>query len=394
MSGIAPSQLPTRVKLAAARRAAALLAQLSAAERNDLLLGIACALEQHEAGILRANEEDLDRARLAGSMRDRLLLNPERISEMVKSVRDVAALPDPVGEVIEQWTRPNGLLIRQIRVPFGVIGIVYESRPNVTADATVLALKTGNAAVLRGGKEAACTNRALVDFMSAAPGIPEGAVQLLDSATRDSVQELIRARGLVDVVIPRGGAALISHVMENSLVPVIETGAGNCHIYVDESADLVMASRIVLNAKTQRPSVCNAAEKLLVHQSVAEVFVPRIVNQLIAAGVEVRGDDAACRLASGVSRRTGTKSTFGFALPSPSFPLLMRPSSTSIATPPAILSQSSLRTRRTRASSFAWWIRLPFIGMLPPASPMAPSLDSELKWASALRSCTAGDRSL
>jgi glutamate-5-semialdehyde dehydrogenase len=302
MSGIAPSQLPTRVKLAAARRAAALLAQLSAAERNDLLLGIACALEQHEAGILRANEEDLDRAGLAGSMRDRLLLNPERISEMVKSVRDVAALPDPVGEVIEQWTRPNGLLIRQIRVPFGVIGIVYESRPNVTADATVLALKTGNAAVLRGGKEAACTNRALVDFMSAAPGIPEGAVQLLDSATRDSVQELIRARGLVDVVIPRGGAALISHVMENSLVPVIETGAGNCHIYVDESADLVMASRIVLNAKTQRPSVCNAAEKLLVHQSVAEVFVPRIVNQLIAAGVEVRGDDAACRLASGVSR--------------------------------------------------------------------------------------------
>ena len=223
-------------------------------------------------------------------MRDRLLLTPASIKDMARGVREVAALPDPIGETLAEWTRPNGLHIRKVRVPLGVVGIIYESRPNVTVDTAVLALKTGNAIVLRGGKEAAHSNQRLVEIMTAVPGVPEGAIELLDSSTRHSVHELIKARGLVDVIIPRGGAGLITFVTENSTVPVIETGAGNCHIFVDESADFDMADRIVINAKTQRPSVCNAAEKLLVHEHVATDYVPRIVKKLIAAGVEVRGD--------------------------------------------------------------------------------------------------------
>jgi glutamate-5-semialdehyde dehydrogenase len=187
-----------------------------------------------------------------------------------------------------------------MRVPLGVVGIIYESRPNVTIDTAVLALKTGNAIVLRGGKEAAQSNQRLVEIMTSVPGMPEGAVELLDSSTRQSVQELIKARGLVDVIIPRGGAGLITFVTENSVVPVIETGAGNCHIFVDESADFEMADRIVINAKTQRPSVCNAAEKLLVHESIAAKYLPRIVKTLIDAGVEVRGDGKVRSLAAGL----------------------------------------------------------------------------------------------
>jgi glutamate-5-semialdehyde dehydrogenase len=233
-------------------------------------------------------------------MRDRLLLNPARIADMSKAVRDVAALADPIGEIIEEWTRPNGLLIRKVRVPLGVIGIVYESRPNVTVDAAVLAFKTGNAVVLRGGKEASESNGVLAETLAQVPEMPDGAIELLDSSTRQSVQELITARGLVDVIVPRGGQALISHVIENALVPAIETGAGNCHIFVDESADLDMASEIVINSKTQRPSVCNAAEKLIVHRAIAGRFVPKIVKTLADAGVEVRGDQETLRLAPGV----------------------------------------------------------------------------------------------
>jgi len=187
-----------------------------------------------------------------------------------------------------------------VRVPLGVIGIIYESRPNVTVDTAVLALKTGNAIVLRGGKEAARSSQRLIEIMTVVPGLPEGAIELLDSSTRQSVQELIKARGLVDVIIPRGGAGLIKFVTDNSAVPVIETGAGNCHILVDESADFDMADRIVINAKTQRPSVCNAAEKLLVHERIAAEYVPRIVKKLIEAGVEVRGDGKARTLAAGL----------------------------------------------------------------------------------------------
>jgi len=224
---------------------------------------------------------------------------------MACGVRDVAALPDPIGETLAEWTKSNGLRIRKVRVPLGVVGIIYESRPNVTVDTAVLALKTGNAIVLRGGKEAALSSQRLVEIMKAqitdaVPGLPEGAIELLDSSTRQSVQDLIKARGLVDVIIPRGGAGLITFVTENSAVPVIETGAGNCHIFVDESADFDMADRIVINAKTQRPSVCNAAEKLLVHERIAADYVPRIVKKLIEAGVEVRGDSKARTLAAGL----------------------------------------------------------------------------------------------
>jgi glutamate-5-semialdehyde dehydrogenase len=289
----------TQEKLLRAREASARLALLSTDEKNALLLAIADAIEINAQTILEANRGDLESSGLEGAMRDRLLLTPARIKEMAQGVRDVEALGDPIGEILAEWTRPNGLHIRKVRVPLGVVGIIYESRPNVTVDTAVLALKTGNAIVLRGGKEAARSNRRLVEILAAAPGVPEGAIELLDSSTRQSVQELIKARGLVDVIIPRGGAGLITFVTENSSVPVIETGAGNCHIFVDESGDFEMADRIVINAKTQRPSVCNAAEKLLVHERIAAEYVPRIVKKLIDAGVEVRGDEKSRSLAAG-----------------------------------------------------------------------------------------------
>lgn len=290
----------TPQKLHRAREAAAKLALLSTDEKNALLRAVADAMEAGSESILAANREDIRSSGLEGAMRDRLLLTPDRIKEMARGVRDVAALADPIGEVQAEWTRPNGLRIRKLRVPLGVVGIIYESRPNVTVDTAVLALKTGNAIVLRGGKEAAQSNQRLVEILCAVPGVPEGAIELLDSSTRQSVEELIKARGLVDVIIPRGGAGLINFVTENSTVPVIETGAGNCHVFVDESADFDMADRIVLNAKTQRPSVCNAAEKLLVHQRVANDYVPRIGKKLIDAGVEVRGDGKSRSLAAGL----------------------------------------------------------------------------------------------
>jgi glutamate-5-semialdehyde dehydrogenase len=284
------TSLSTKEKLLRAREASAKLALLSTKEKNALLLSIADALETETDSILAANQKDLESSGLDGPMRDRLLLTPSRIKEMARSVRDVAALPDPIGETLAEWKHPKGMQIRKVRVPLGVVGIIYESRPNVTVDTSVLALKTGNAIVLRGGKEAAHSNQRLVEILTAVPGIPEGAIELLDSTTRQSVHELIKARGLIDVIIPRGGASLISFVTENSAVPVIETGAGNCHIFVDESADFDMADAIVINAKTQRPSVCNAAEKLLIHERIAADYVPQIVRKLIEAGVELRGD--------------------------------------------------------------------------------------------------------
>jgi glutamate-5-semialdehyde dehydrogenase len=288
---------PTQKKLLRARAASARLALLSTEEKNALLLAIADSIEANSPTILAANREDVETSGLEGSMRDRLQLTPERIREMAQGVREVAALGDPIGETLAEWTRPNGLRIRKVRVPLGVVGVIYESRPNVTVDTAVLALKTGNAIVLRGGKEATRSNQCLVETLAVTPGVPEGAIELLDSTTRQSVQALIKARGLVDVVIPRGGVELIAFVSENSAVPVIETGAGNCHIFVDESADFDMADRIVINAKTQRPSVCNAAEKLLVHERIAAEYVPRILKKLIAAGVEVRGDGKSRSLA-------------------------------------------------------------------------------------------------
>jgi len=289
----------TREKLLRAREAASRLAQLSTNQKNALLLVMANAIDAKQLSILEANRRDVESSGLSGAMRDRLLLTPDRIMAMASGVREIAALPDPVYETLAEWTRPNGLRIRKVRVPLGVIGIIYESRPNVTVDTVALAIKTGNAIVLRGGKEASHSNQQLVDILSNVAGVPAGTIELLDSSTRDSVHELIKARGLVDVIIPRGGAGLISYVVENSTVPVIETGAGNCHIFIDDSADFDMADRVVINAKTQRPSVCNAAEKLLVHERIAAEYVPHIVKQLIAAGVEVRADERALSLVSG-----------------------------------------------------------------------------------------------
>lgn len=300
MGTIVNPNLSTREKLERAQAASPRIAALSTEQKNGLLLTMADAIERHAAEILAANQKDLNGSGVEGAMRDRLLLTPERVRAMAAGMQEVASLADPVGEIIREWKRPNGLLIRQVRVPLGVIGIIYESRPNVTVDTVALALKTGNAIVLRGGKEALHSNQQLVEILSSVPGLPQGAIQLLDSTTRDSVQELIQARGLVDVIIPRGGAGLINFVVEHSIVPVIETGAGNCHIFVDESADLDMADRIVINAKTQRPSVCNAAEKLLVHEKIATTYVPRIAQILSSAGVELRGDKETIRLAGSV----------------------------------------------------------------------------------------------
>jgi glutamate-5-semialdehyde dehydrogenase len=311
MATTVTTPVSTRDKLLRARDAAARLAQLSTVQKNALLLVMADAIEANQQSILDANRDDVESSGLSGAMRDRLLLTSDRIAAMAAGVREVASLPDPVYETLAEWTRPNGLRIRKLRVPLGVIGIIYESRPNVTVDTVALALKTGNAIVLRGGKEAARSNQRLVEILSNVTGVPEGAIELLDSSTRESVQDLIKARGLVDVIIPRGGAGLISYVVENATVPVIETGAGNCHIFIDESADLDMADRIVINAKTQRPSVCNAAEKLLVHERIAATYIPRIVGKLIDAGVEVRGDEQTCRLASGLNVTPATSADWG-----------------------------------------------------------------------------------
>jgi glutamate-5-semialdehyde dehydrogenase len=284
-------------KLRRARTAAPRLACLSTQEKNAILQAMAQLTAGNQEVILAANRLDLQSNDLRPSSRDRLLLNPKRLADMLEGIQAVIALPDPVGEVLADWVRPNGLRIRKVRVPLGVVGIIYESRPNVTVDAAVLALKAGNAVVLRGGREAVHTNEQLVELLNRAPGLPEGAIELLDSRSRESAHELMRARGYVDVLVPRGGAELINRVVEQASVPVIETGAGNCHVYVDKDADFELADRIVINAKTQRPSVCNAAEKLLVHQEIAAEYVPKIVERLRAAGVEVRGDEMTRRLA-------------------------------------------------------------------------------------------------
>jgi glutamate-5-semialdehyde dehydrogenase len=279
-----------------ARGAARALATLSTDTKNQALRTAADHILMNTRAVLEANEADLDAARAAGTpaaMLDRLALDPARVEGIADGLRQVAGLPDPIGEVLRGRTLPNGLQLRQQRVPLGVIGIVYEGRPNVTVDAFGLTLKSGNAVLLRGSSSAARSNAALVHALRAAlatEGLDVDAVQLLPSADRSSVTHLIQARGLVDVVIPRGGAGLIDAVVRDAQVPTIETGVGNCHVYVHESADLDMAERIVLNAKTRRPSVCNAAESLLIDASIADVAVPRLTDALQAAGVTVHVD--------------------------------------------------------------------------------------------------------
>jgi glutamate-5-semialdehyde dehydrogenase len=279
-----------------ARVAARALASLPTAVKNQALHAAADATVAHLDKILAANTEDLDAARDVGTptaMLDRLALNPQRIDGIAGGLRQVAALPDPVGEVLRGYTLPNGLQLRQQRVPLGVVGMVYEGRPNVTVDAFGLALKSGNAALLRGSSSASRSNQALVEVLRSAllnEDLPADAVQLLDSSDRSTVTHLIQARGLVDVVIPRGGAGLIDAVVRDAQVPTIETGVGNCHVYVHEAADLEVAERVLLNSKTRRPSVCNAAETLLVDEAIAGQAMPRLVAALQDAGVTVHLD--------------------------------------------------------------------------------------------------------
>lgn len=287
-----------KAKAQAAKQAAAKLAVTSTAVKNAALLAMAAALEAQQSEILAANERDMTAAAAKGmksSMLDRLKLTAERISGMADGLRQVAGLADPVGNVIDGKTLPNGLHITKIRVPLGVIGIIYEARPNVTADAAGLCLKSGNAVILKGGSEAMESNKTVAAILAQAAegaGIPAGAIQFIDTSDRQAVQDLIHMNGLVDVVIPRGGAGLIQAVVRNASVPVIETGAGVCHTYVDKDANVEMAMKIAFNAKVQRPSVCNAMETLLVHKDIADKFLPMMLMMYNSSAVEIRGDKA------------------------------------------------------------------------------------------------------
>lgn len=287
-----------KAKAQAAKQAAAKLAVTSTAVKNAALLAMAAALEVQQSEILAANERDMTAAAAKGmksSMLDRLKLTAERISGMADGLRQVAGLADPVGNVIDGKTLPNGLHITKIRVPLGVIGIIYEARPNVTADAAGLCLKSGNAVILKGGSEAMESNKTVAAILAQAAegaGIPAGSIQFIDTSDRQAVQDLIHMNGLVDVVIPRGGAGLIQAVVRNASVPVIETGAGVCHTYVDKDADVEMAMKIAFNAKVQRPSVCNAMETLLVHKDIADKFLPMMLMMYNSSAVEICGDEA------------------------------------------------------------------------------------------------------
>ncbi|MDM8199897.1 glutamate-5-semialdehyde dehydrogenase [Allofournierella massiliensis] len=295
----------------AARGAKNALMLASAQQKNQALLAMAAALEDQCAAILKANEADLENARgtVPDVMLDRLRLSEERVAGMARGIREAAALPDPVGRTLSEETRPNGLVLQKVTVPMGVIAIIYESRPNVTSDAAALALKSGSACVLRGGKEAFRSNNAIVEALRAglrSVGLPAELVSLVQDTSRASATELMKASGLVDLLIPRGGAGLIRACVENATVPCIQTGTGICHIYVDKAADLDMALNIVENAKTSRPSVCNAAEVCLVHKDIAPAFLPRLRQRLVderqAKGlepVELRLDKAAAALIPG-----------------------------------------------------------------------------------------------
>ncbi len=279
-----------------AREAAITLKKLTRNEKDAALNAMADALDARADEVVRANDADVARARDNGTsdaLVDRLTLTPARIGAIAQALRDVAGLPDPVGEVVRGYTLPNGLQVRQVRVPLGVVGMIYEARPNVTVDAAGLCLKSGNAALLRGSSSAAASNAALAEVMRDAlveSGLPADAIQIVPGQTHESVRHLMTARGLVDVLIPRGGADLIRSVVDNSTVPVIETGVGNCHVYVDKDADLDKAVAILLNSKAQRVSVCNAAETVLVHRDIADAFLPLALAALREAGVTIHGD--------------------------------------------------------------------------------------------------------
>jgi len=278
-----------------AKEASYVLARLPADVKNKALYNMADALEARADEILEANMKDVEASRARGvkeSLLDRLILNKPRISKMAQCLREVSELPDPVGEIVKTWVRSDGLIIGQMRVPLGVVAVIYESRPDVTSDAAGICLKSGNAVILRGGSDAINSNIIIGRILSEAAvkaGVPEGAIQIVPTTDRRAALELMKMRDYVDALIPRGGAELIKAVIENAKVPVIETGTGNCHIYVEKDADLDMAVKIVINAKCQRPGTCNAAEKLLVHKDIAPSFLPKVIGALREHGVEVRG---------------------------------------------------------------------------------------------------------
>ncbi|WP_027416934.1 glutamate-5-semialdehyde dehydrogenase [Aneurinibacillus terranovensis] len=286
-----------------AKEAAVTMGLLSTEEKNEALLRMADALESSTSRIIQANEVDVTAAKESGapsSIVDRLLLNENRIKDMAEGLRQVVALADPVGEMLASWERPNGLQITQVRVPLGVIGMIYEARPNVTVDATGLCLKTGNAVLLRGSSSALTSNRTIVSILQEAireTKVPTDAVQLLEEGTRDEVGQMLKMNDYLDVLIPRGSAGLIRFVVENASVPVLETGAGNCHVYIDETAKPDMAEQIITNAKTQRPAVCNAAETLLVHRKWAERYLASLLASLKEKGVEIHGCEQTRKLA-------------------------------------------------------------------------------------------------
>lgn len=285
-----------------AKEASRILAGISTEIKNDALLKMADAIVKNSDEILAANKEDVNAANVKGTrknMIDRLILSPTRIASMAEGLRQTAELPDPIGKEDFLISRPNGLQIRRIRVPFGLVGIIYEARPNVTVDAVALCIKSGNSCILRGGSEAIRTNKKLVEILTNAAtdaGIPEHAIEFLAITDRDAVVAMCRMRKIIDVIIPRGGAGLIQRVVEHSTVPVIETGTGICHIYVDKSANLEIALPVVLTAKISRPSVCNAMETLLVHKDIAESFLPKISKMMFENNVELRGDDLSRRI--------------------------------------------------------------------------------------------------
>lgn len=282
------------------------LSTVTTQQKNEALQAIADALRNHNAYIIEENKKDLENGKKAGlseALLDRLMLNEERIEGIAKSVEDVIALDDPCNLVLDEVERPNGLKIKKVSVPIGVIGIIYEARPNVTADAAVLCLKSSNAVILRGGKEAICSNTAIADTMRAAVkkvGFDENVIQLVSDTSRESANQMMKMNDYLDCLIPRGGKGLIKSVVENSSVPVIETGSGNCHIYVDESADINMAAKIIFNAKTQRIGVCNACESLVIHKNIIEKALPEIKKLLDTKHVEIRGDEAAQAACAGI----------------------------------------------------------------------------------------------
>jgi glutamate-5-semialdehyde dehydrogenase len=293
-----------------ARQASRALATTTTTQKNDALSRAALRLREHTGEILDANRSDVEAGRAAGlsaALIDRLTLTEARVAAVAEGLEEIARLPDPVGETIARWRRPNGLEISQVRIPLGVVGIIYESRPNVTADAAGLCLKSGNAVILKGGSEALGTNAAIARLLGEAvaeAGLPGAAVQLIPTADRRAVAVLLAQRDLVDVIVPRGGPSLIAAITEQSKIPVIQHYAGICHVYVDSEADLAMAERIAVNAKVQRPGVCNAMETLLVHESVAAEFLPRVGASLGAAGVELRGCERTRRFLPGAKPAT------------------------------------------------------------------------------------------